>query len=323
MRLTPSKLSSALFLLSMPLVPGCACGDVGGFSGLTDPTEPDAGPAPPPPPVFPLAPGDELVIPGLGGRTEPCSVEGQCDRAAKATFVINDVTLDDATNTWSINADYAYEGTADAIPAAGIGQLFLSRAVPFADLAAGTQVQGTADFETVAAPTDALTPNGFPFFHFEEAYATRDDSAYRQAAAVFTTRILELDPDAEVENQAAEAKLEAYFKDELGVNAMLHKIRIDYHPFGFICGWDERLAAWTEGMGRNDNAFTGTTTPLAAIFASPVRLLRDDKRYTCSCSTRQCRDASDSSLCLDPSDPDRGPVPCACLSGSAAGADCD
>lgn len=304
-------LPCVLVLLAVPAAPGCLCVGDENFFQRPDGGPPDAGPVEPPPPVFPLKAGDELVFPGVGGRAEDCGAsEGGCDRALRATYVVKKVTLDEESNTWTVNADYTYESTATAVEVAAIGQLFLAGVAPFADIDAGGAESGNADFRTRAAPTDGINANGFPFFHFEESYANRDDSAFRQAASEFTERILELDADANIENQAAEAKIEAYFKDELGANPFLHKIRVDYHPFGFMCGWDERLATWQDGMQRSDNAFTGTTTPLAAIFASPVELIRSDVRYRCSCSTRQCVQRDDPSICLDPSDPDAEPAPC-------------
>ncbi len=310
-------------LLAIPAVPGCLCVGDERFFFQPDAGLPDAGPEEPPPPVFPLKAGDELVFPGIGGRAEGCGgAEGSCDRAVRATYVVKQVSLDKASNTWTVNADYTYESTASAVDAAAIGQLFFSGVAPFADIDAGGAESGNADFRTRDAPTDAVTPNGFPFFHFEQEYANRDDSAYRQASDDFMERILELDPEANIENQAAEGKIEAYFKDELGVNAMLHKIRVDYHPFGFMCDWQERFTTWQDTFQRTDNDFTGTQTPLATIFAPPVELLRGDVRYRCSCSTRQCVKRDDSSLCLDPSDPDADPLPCECLGSNPDPATC-
>lgn len=301
---------SFLALLAIPVVPGCVCVADERFFGLPDAGE-DAGEEPPPPPVFPLKAGDELVFPGIVGRAEGCgAAEGGCDRALKATFTIKKVKLDSATNTWSVDADYLYEATANAVDAAAIGRLFLSHVAPFADIAEGGSESGTATFRTGVAPTDEITPNGFPFFHFEASYANREDSAYRQAADAFRERILELDPEANIGSQAAESKIEAYFKDELGAQPMLHKIRVDYHPFGFMCAWDERLTEWQNGMQRTDNAFAGTQTPLAGTLIAPIELIRDDQRFICSCLTQRCTVRGDNSKCLDPSDPDAEPGAC-------------
>lgn len=301
----------ALALIAIPLTPGCLCVGDENFFNFPDGGQPDAGPAEPPPPVFPLKAGDEVVFPGIVGRADGCGAsEGGCDRALRATFIVKNVTLDQGSNTWTVNADYTYESTSTAVEAAAIGRLFLSRVAPFADIDEGGADTGNADFRTRDAPTDTINPNGFPFFHFEASYANRKDSAYSQASDEFTERITELDPEANIENQAAESKIEAFFKDELGSSAMLHKIRVDYHPFGFMCGWDERLALWEDGMQRTDDAFAGTATPLAGILISPVELIRGDVRYRCSCETQRCVQRDDSSICLDPSDPDAAPAPC-------------
>lgn len=305
------NLSSSLGLaLAMCFVAGCA--DDLDFSGLTDPPPPDVPPPPPPPPVFPLKAGDQVIYTGIGGRTEPCSgSEGQCDRVIRATYDIRGATLDEETNRWTLDAGYTYEMQTAFISASEIGALFLSKAAPFGDLQEGGSQSGEGVFRADGAPTDTMIANDFPFFHFETEYATEEGSAYRAAAASFQTRILEIDPAASLENQAAEAKLEAYFKDERGPTPMLHKVRVDLHPFGFICGWDERLTTWNESMDRSEGDFAGATIPVAAIFPGQVQLLRDDVRYQCSCFTKLCKNGNgDAATCLDPSDPDAPPGPC-------------
>jgi hypothetical protein len=313
LRLAPSLALLIAFSLS-----GCLCVDDNNFFGFPDGGV-DAGPPPAPePPVFPLKANDQVILSGVGGRAEGCgAAEGGCDRVLRATYTINDVFLDENTNRWTINADYLYEMQVTVIEAAAMGQLFLSRTAPFGDLTEGASDSDTADFDADKAPTDGLTANGFPFFHFENEYATREDSAYRAASTEFQDRILQIDPDANIENQAAEAKIEAYFRDDLGVNTMLHKIRVDYHPMGFVCGWDERLVPWSDDMGRNEADFSGLGIDLAAVFIDPVQIIRDDTRYRCSCFQRTCANTMDTTMCLDPYDPDGGEVPCECLQGDA------
>lgn len=309
----PPRVLLAGLLVILPFS-ACQCIEEIGFSGIPD-AGVDAGPPPaPPPPRYPLKSGDQLILNGVGGRTQPCDVEGGCERTLRASYTVDDVYLDELSNTWTISADFSYEMTVSRIEAGVMSQLFISNVAPYEDIDQGGVLNGAADFDANAAPTDALTANGFPFFHFEPEYATREDSAYRSAALAFQNRILELDPDAEIENQAADAKFEAYFKDSLGVSPMLHKVRVDLHPFGFVCAWDERLIPWTEGMPRNEGAFaSGSGIPLAAVFPGQVQLVREDTRYLCSCFTKQCRASNDQQTCLDPADPDAAPKPCACL----------
>lgn len=303
-----------LCVLALMPVSGCACVDDNDFFGFPEDGGFDAGPGDPPPPVFPLKEGDELRFPALGGRTEPCAgAEGSCERTMSATYVINDVFLDDQTNRWNVDATFLYELPVANIEAAAMGQLFLSGAAPFGQLDQGASDSDDAVFVADGAPTDGLREDRFPFFHFEPEYATTEGSAYQVASGEFTTRILEIDPDANIENQAAEAKIEAYFRDDLGVNTYLHKIRVDYHPFGFICGWEERLVTWDDSMNRLEGDFAGQTIPLAAVWVDPVQLLRDDVRYNCTCGSKTCYDRQDQSTCLDPSDPDAEPLPCADL----------
>lgn len=312
-----------LIVLSLLPISGCTCVDDNEFFGFPD-AGPDAGPdAPPPPPVFPLKAGDEVKFPALGGRAEPCAgAEGSCERTMVATYTINDVELNGETNRWEIDATFLYELPVANIEAAAMGQLFLSGAAPFGTIDANGSDSGDATFVADGAPTDGMREDRFPFFHFEAEYSTEGDSAYQVAAGEFTTRILEIDPDANIENQAAEAKIEAYFRDDLGVNTFLHKIRVDYHPFGFICGWEERLVTWDDAMNRVEGDFAGLTIPLAAVWVDPVTLIRDDVRYRCSCFSNTCADTSDSTMCLDPADPDQDPLPCACLNNPDPGPEC-
>lgn len=291
---------------------GC---DEEGFNVLPEPE--DAGvvePEVPPPPVFPLKEGDIVVFPALGGRTEPCAVEGQCDRAARATYEINDVALNEETNRWEIEANYTYELTSSYIEAGAIAQIFLTNAAPFGDLTEGGAESGEATFVGDAAPTDQLTANDFPFFHFEQEYATREDSSYAAARDEFETRIREIDDLAEFSNQPASRKLQSYFVDNLGVNPYLHKITVRFHPFGFVCSWEERMITYTDGDPRGEAPFAGSQIPLSAIWFDPSRLTRDNQEYRCTCGNESgtlpavCRNGNNE--CLDPADPDAPPGEC-------------
>jgi hypothetical protein len=313
------RLPLTALLLLLP-VSACPCIDDTGFTGFVDGGVDAGPPPPPPPPKFPLKEGDELRFPAVGGRIEPCTggAEGSCERTMVATYVVNSVDLDEDTNKWARDADFVYELAVGNIDSGAMAQLFLSNVAPFGQLEPGTSESDTATFSTDAAPTDSIREDRFPFFHFEQEYATQDDSAYRLASAEFAERIREIDADAQIENQAAEAKMEAYFRDDLGANTFLHKIRIDYHPFGFICGWEERMVTWSDDMDRNEGDFAGLTIPIAAVWVDPVQLIRDDVRYNCTCGARECFDRSDRNTCLDPRDPDADPLPCECLNPDTA-----
>lgn len=304
-------LPSALLLL-VATVSGCQCIDPETFGAIRDAGH-DKPPPSPDPPVFPLKSGDVVVISGIGGRFgDACGApEGGCERTLKATYTINDLSLDDETNRWTVNADFLYEMQTANIDEGDIGALFLYDAASFS-LAAAQSESGTADFNTDGAPTDGLSPNDVPFFHYETAYAGLEGSAYRVAADEFSARIRELDPDAEIETKPAEAKLEAYFKDDRAQPPQLHKIRVDLHPFGFMCQWDERLIPWSDDMDRSESDFNGAPVGLTAVYATPIRLYRDDVLYICQCSTlsKLCKQNDDQSLCLDPADPDAAPAAC-------------
>lgn len=290
----------------------CNCGGEG-FQTFGDAGEPDAGPGPgpepPAPPVFPLKEGDVLELPSVGGRIEPCGgATGDCDRVVSASYTIQDVFQEEETGHWVVNAEYLYTFEKNNTSFEAISRLFISRTVPLDTLMAESESSsGNADFTTNAAPSDQITANGFPFFHYEAAYANESGSAYQQAAANFAVRITTIDPQADINNVSAAQKIEAYFKDNLGANTYLHKVTITLHTFGFICLWDEKMVTWSDGMERNNSALSNTDVPLVGnIF--PPSVIRDDVRYICFCSSNNCEATVDGvKQCLDFSDPDAEP----------------
>jgi hypothetical protein len=300
----PAAAICTLFALS-----GCQCIDDRNFDQIPDAGTPDAG-EPPEPPVFPLKAGDVLTFAAVGGRTNSCpGIEGSCDRFLKPTYTIKDVVLDSPTNTWTLNADFLYEMTSANIEATEIGELFLAKSADFVSLKAGEAANGTALFSTNAAPVDDLTPNGFPFFHFEPAYATQEGSAYSTASAKFRERVLALDADAEIRSQAAASSFEAIFRDARSANVKEHFIRVELHPFGFMCSWDERVIPFPETATRTLADFDDTPD-VAGTIITPMTLVRGDQRFVCSCVTQQCRLISDQTQCLNPADPNAAPAPC-------------
>jgi hypothetical protein len=297
------------------VAPGCQCISTDNFVPVHDAGEPphDAGP---PPPTFPLKIGDQLSYPALGGRIDTCNggagANGECQRIVKATYVVKGVTLG-GDNTWTVNSDVLYEGIDDTIPAAAIGQLVLSHAVPFNAVTTATPQHTTgATFITGAAPTDELTPNGFPFFQFDPATSAQAGSAFELAATAFHDRIVSIDPDARINTQVAGKKLEAFFKDTLGPTPMLHKVLAELHPMGFVCGWDEGLIPFVDGAARAQSDFDGVSNPpLVATFVPSIQLKRDGVSYICDCFSQKCKTLNGSpQLCLDPTNPDAPAAAC-------------
>jgi hypothetical protein len=272
--------------------------------------EPDAGP---PPPVFPLKVGDQLTIPQFGGRVDTCaagSTEGACDRNVTASWRINKVERND-NERWEITADVVYTGLVDTIEPAAISRLALENAAEFGSISTSSSVSATNALFTTDVPANvdpvAFGPNNFPFFQGDNDLNDGDDgSVFNGAAAEFAEAITGLDPDAQVETQLGAGKFEAYFKDELNGPVSLHKLAVQVHPMGFVCGWDEALIPYTEGMQRSQSSFRNLTPPLTASFFQP-RLRRDDVDYQCSCFSLTCRNGSQ---CLDPTDPDAAPSDC-------------
>lgn len=333
-------------LLGIPLLGilafgACDCGG-SGFNRLPDAgkePEEDAGsePEPDPPPIFPMKKGDQVDVSRLGMRNESpsCAVAGDCERVLRATYTIDaDPKLDKDTNRWVIKAHWLYDLEKDTTDNDAVSRLFISRVAPFADLnGAGDRQSSTdddpdadpSDFRSDAAPIDSIDPLGFPFFHWDPAYegCTQTDAEeraeceeeaagrpFRAAQAAFEARIQQLDPElvpAEAfSNQASVGKLEAYFRDDLGAQVMLHMVRVEMHPFGFMCTWDERMVPWVDGMARSINSFQGVTPPLVSQ-VHDVAVNRDLQRYTCSCFNKDCRrfdNASGTNVCLNPADPD-------------------
>lgn len=309
-------LLTAGLLLSLA-VSGCQCINDDNFTKLKDAgfDEPDAGP---PPPIFPLKAGDVLTYPVVGGRTATCDGGGEagnCDRVIKATYIIKDVAIDD-DNRWDVTADVLYEGQAEVIPAAALARLALENAADFAAVTRANSVAAEdAAFTTDQAPvlTNDYRANNFPFFQASNEIDDGDNGeVFEQGAAEFEASVEAVDADAEVETQVAVGKLEAYFKDNVGGEVSLHKLLVEIHPMGFICGWDEILIPFVEGTtARSQASFNGVNNPpLTASFIQPT-LLRDNVTYQCSCFARTCRNAA-SGTCLDPTDPDAVPSAAAC-----------
>ncbi len=302
-------------LLATITVGGCQCINDDNFSQLKDAgfDEPDAGP---PPPVFPLKAGDVLTIPQFGGRVDVCEGGGQtgdCDRNVKASYQLTDVVLN-ADNRWEITADVLYEGLVDKVPASALSRLAIENGADFAAITKDTPVTALgAVFTTDQAPRlDAeFRPNNFPFFQGENDIDDSDEGeVFAEAAAEFTAAILAIDDIAEVETQVAVGKLEAFFKDDLNGPASVHKLLVEVHPMGFVCGWDEILVPFVDDVStpRNQSSFNGfKNPPLTAAFFQP-NLIRDGVTYQCSCFSSTCR--SSANLCLDPTNPDAPPGDC-------------
>jgi hypothetical protein len=296
-------------------VAGCDCLviDDNNFTQLRDAGFPptDAGP---PPPVFPLKAGDQLTIPQFGGRVDTCDgggTEGACDRNVKADFLIVDVKRN-ASQRWEITADVVYTGLVDTIPATALTRLALENAAEFGSINVSSSVSARSAVFTTDVPAGlepaAFGPNNFPFFQGENDLNDGDDgSVFNEAAAEFTDAIRGLDPQAEVETQLGAGKFEAFFKDELSGPVSLHKLAVQVHPMGFVCGWDEALIPYSEGMTRGQSSFQNVANPpLTASFFQP-RLTRDSVTYQCSCFSLTCRNGTQ---CLDPTDPDAPPGEC-------------
>jgi hypothetical protein len=300
-----------------------ACDDGGVTQLEPDPTpepEPEPEPeVPPAPPVFPLKEGDKLRLTSVGGRTEPCAIQGDCDRVIFAEFEIGEAVVDADSGHWKIDAAYLYRLDKAGTPLQAIEPLFLSGVAPFDLAAEGTTSGGTGSFLTDAAPNDTLNALGFPFFHFEPEYANERGSPYAVAADAFRSRLLEIDPDANIESQAAASTISGYFKDSLNATPQLHMVEVKYHKFGFACSWDERLIDWADGMSRQKSTF-GNSVPLTATFGA-VRLIRrlegaagpTEVTFNCSCFAQTCQATIDGeNRCLDPADPDAAPTSALC-----------
>lgn len=300
---------SAVFVVS-----GCDCQiNDDNFTQLRDAgfPEPDAGP---PPPVFPLKVGDQLTIPQFGGRVDTCeggATEGACDRNVTASWLIKKVERNE-NQRWDITADVVYTGLVDTIPASAITRLAMENAADFGAISTSSSVSAQdASFTTdvpVGLDRAAFGPNNFPFFQGENDLNDGDDgTVFNEAATEFTDAIKGLDAAAEVETQLGAGKFEAFFKDELNGPVSLHKLAVQVHPMGFVCGWDEALIPYTEGMQRSQAAFQAVANPpLIASFFQP-RLTRDNVAYQCSCFSLTCRNGTQ---CLDPTDPDAPPSDC-------------
>lgn len=311
MRVSPLLTAALLGIVS---VAGCQCIDDTNLN-----SRPDAGveeeEPPPAPPVFPLKAGDSLVLTPIGGRTDE-DQNGGSDFAIKITWVIKGVALN-ADNRWEVTADALYEqnGT-PAILATALSRLALENVADFAAIAGGSVTARDAVFRTDRAPAvdSSYTPNHFPFFQGSlDGEDGDDDTVFNEAAAEFREAIVALDAEAQVDTQIAVGRFEAYFRDDLNGPPTLHKLRADVHPFGFMCGWDEILIPFTDGMPRSQTPFTTAGTPPLAAINFTAQLTRDGDTYSCGCFNGTCQrnqQPGEPRLCLDPTNPDAAPSPC-------------
>ncbi len=302
-----------VFLLVATAVGGCQCHiDNNNLNQITDAGTPphDAGP---PPPTFPLKVGDSLIYPVLGGRTQDnCdghSTPGDCQRNIKAQYDVKAVKFDTASNRWTITADATYQGSeGDLITAATLAPLVLENGAPFSTTSFDSPTQApNSDFTTDAPATDQLTPNGFPFFQFDSG----DAQVFETAGGTFCDRYRTLDADANCKVQAADQKQEVFYKDDqAGGAAELHHVRVEYHEMGMVCGWDEALIPFTDGIARDQSSFGPADTPdIAASFFQPS-LVRDGVTYQCSCFTQLCSSGNGADKKCLTTDPDAAPGPC-------------
>lgn len=297
-------------------VSGCQCINDDNLTRKDDAgfDEPDAGP---PPPIFPLKEGDTLTIPQFGARTDVCEGGGEagdCDRNIKATYTVKQTSIDE-NNRWTIKADVIYQGLAEKIPASAMSRLAIENAADFGAITIATAVSARdADFTTDQAPLlgSDYNANNFPFFQASNEIDDGDNGeVFNEGAAEFTDAIKAIDADAEIEAQVAVGKFEAYFRDDLGGDVTLHKLSVQIHPMGFVCGWDESLVAFVDGTtARSEASFQGVNKPLTASFFQP-NLVRDGVTYQCSCFARTCR--ANDGTCLDATDPDAAPSADNCL----------
>ncbi len=259
-------------------------------------------------PSFPLLAGDVLRYPALGGRTQDdCPghrVPGDCRRTLSAELDVDGVRLDASLGRWFVNAHAELvDNDDDLVDAAALAPLVLAHALPFSStrVDAPTELAPT-DFATDAAPTDALSPTGFPFF---DADVNRGVLAV--AGERFCDRFRALDAGAACRVIAAEQSLEVVFEDDAARDApRLHRLRVGYHQMGFVCAWEEALVPFVDGMPRDASAFYPPESPeLEATFLEPT-LTRGGVSYHCSCATQVC---SAGATCLS-ADPARPPGPC-------------
>lgn len=261
----------------------------------------DAGP---PPPKFPLKAGDQLRYPALGGRTATCpgsARPGDCDRAITADYVIDSVALG-ADNTWSVTAGVVYQGSTDVIEAAAIAPLILENVAPFAEItvAQPSRASGVA-FKTNTPPTSTLDPLGFPFFQYD----AENIDVFESAGEAFCASWRAMDPEANCRVQFGDQKMEVYYKN----GPQLHKVRAEFHKMGFICGWEEALIPFEEGMERDQRSFP-SVPELTAIFNTPIKLERDDVTYNCTCFSQTCKSGNGPEATCLTLDPDAPPGPC-------------
>jgi hypothetical protein len=294
-------------------VSGCQCINDDNFTNIPD--VPDAGPDEEVvPPVFPLKAGDKLTFQPIGGRTND-DANGGSDFAIKLAVEVTKVKLN-SDNHWEITADALYEQSGTpTITAAAISRLSLENVADFPALEnqASIVAEGAVYTTDVAPAVDTgFKPNNFPFFQGSLDGNDGDDGAvFNDAATGFREAILALDDQAEIDTQVSVGKFEAFFRDGLNGDPMLHKLKASVHPMGFFCDWDEALIPYTEGMTRGQSSFGAAGTPPLAAILFNASLTREGVNYLCSCFTGLCKAGNGANAkCLNPADPDAEPGAC-------------
>lgn len=90
---------------------------------------------------------------------------------------------------------------------------------------------------------------------------------------------------------------------------MIHKLIVEVHPMGFVCGWDDALVPFVDDTAtpRNPSVFNGfKSPPLSAAFFQP-NLICDGLTYQYFCFNATCRSGT---TCLDPTAPNAAPSTC-------------
>jgi hypothetical protein len=190
--------------------------------------------------------------------------------------------------------------------------LVLENAADFGAITIATAVSARdAEFTTDQAPVigAGFRANNFPFFQASNEIDDGDNGeVFAEGAVAFTESIEGVDEEANIETQVSVGKFEAYYRDDLEGEVTLHKLQVQVHPMGFICGWDEALIPFVDGTtAREQSAFQGIDNPpLTASFFQPNLVRKNDDgidvTYQCSCFSRTCR--SNAGECLDATDPD-------------------
>ncbi|MBN2361733.1 MAG: IPT/TIG domain-containing protein [Deltaproteobacteria bacterium] len=244
-----------------------------------------------PPPEYKLKPGDEV---GMGKTnitfcpSSTCSGNETEVAWMSSWFILtpeengneDPVYISETTGQWEVKARYYHKVTnikdAQGPPSSLFSNSWLAAFGPW-DQPEDSVDDGVGTF-TTSEPPIPTGSSSYPFF---------DMANWDAADAKFTEYVKAIDPEANIKNQQASRRLEAWYVDS--EDNKEHHVWIIFHSVGIVCSVDEEMIDAPASPLREQGDFTAAPyiTPKAnASFAYVTRASGPlaGQKQTCSCA---------------------------------------